>query len=126
MQNLPRLFAAFAALAALAIAATPPASAADEAFESWPLMKDPFPSTGGGGVMIHDYNPVVADGKCTTNFRAIPPDGTVFAAKVVFDAVPTQGGILCTNGAWKALDGSNSGTTPYRVFIKDGVKRGSP
>jgi len=45
---------------------------------------------------------------------------------VEFDAVPAQGGILCTNGKWRARDGSASGTTPYRVFIKDGIKRGSP
>jgi hypothetical protein len=37
-----------------------------------------------------------------------------------------QGGTLCTNGKWRAADGSASGTTPFRVFIKDGVKRRSP
>ena len=30
------------------------------------------------------------------------------------------------NGKWQALDGSMSGTTPLRVFIKDGVRRRSP
>jgi hypothetical protein len=40
--------------------------------------------------------------------------------------VPTQGGTLCTNGRWRARDGSASGTTPYQVFFKDGVRRGSP
>ena len=39
---------------------------------------------------------------------------------VDFDAVPTAGGTLCTNGRWRALDGSATGTTPFRVFIKDG------
>ena len=99
---------------------------AEENFAAWAPMVDPFPSTGGGGVMIHDYKPVVAGAVCTTNFRAITPDGKIFASAVEFEAVPTQGGILCTNGKWRALDGSNSGTTPYRVFIKDGVARGSP
>ena len=120
-----RFCAGFAALASIALAAIP-ACAAEEAFESWPLLKDPFPGTDGGGVMIHDYNPVIAGTKCTTNFRVIGSDGKVYPGAVVFDAVPTAGGTLCTNGAWKSLDGSDSGTTPFRVFIKDGVMRGSP
>ena len=45
---------------------------------------------------------------------------------IEFDMVPVQGGILCTNGKWQAVDGSMSGTTPFRVFIKDGVRRRSP
>ena len=45
---------------------------------------------------------------------------------IAFDAVPAQGGILCTNGRWRSKDGSASGTTPFRVFIKDGVVRRSP
>jgi hypothetical protein len=45
---------------------------------------------------------------------------------VEFDAVPAQGGILCTDGKWRAVDGSASGTTPLRVFIKNGVARRSP
>jgi hypothetical protein len=40
--------------------------------------------------------------------------------------VPAQGGILCTNGKWRSKDGSASGTTPFRVFLKDGVVRRSP
>jgi hypothetical protein len=99
---------------------------AEEDPTAWPLLKNPFPSTGGGGIMIHDYDPVVADGKCKTPFRTTTPDGTTYANSVEFDAIPTAGGILCTNGRWRAMDGSASGTTPFRVFIKDGVKRGSP
>jgi hypothetical protein len=34
-------------------------------------------------------------------------------------------GILCNNGQWKSKDGTQSGTTPFRVFIKDGVRRAS-
>jgi hypothetical protein len=110
--------AAFSALAILGVAA-------QENFESWAPLKDPFPSTGGGGIMIHDYDPVVADGKCTTNFRAIESNGTVYRNAIVFDASETQGGVLCSNGKWRSLDSSATGTTPFRVFIKGGVRRGS-
>ena len=37
------------------------------------------------------------------------PDGKVFYNTVEFDAVPAQGGTLCTNGKWRARDGSMSG-----------------
>jgi hypothetical protein len=117
----PVSFSFIAALAALTVFSV----TAQENYESWAPMKDPFPSTGGGGIMIHDYDPVVADGKCTTNFRAIETNGTVYRNSIVFDAVPAQGGVLCTNGKWRSADGSAEGTTPFRVFIKDGVKRGS-
>ncbi len=100
-------------------------AAAQESFETWKPLKDPFPSTGGGGIMIHDYAPVVAGGKCTTNFRAIEPNGTVYRNAIVFDASETQGGVLCSNGKWRSLDSDATGTTPFRVFIKGGVKRGS-
>jgi hypothetical protein len=98
---------------------------AQDNFESWSRLADPFPSTGGGGIMIHDYDPVVANGKCTTNFRAIETNGTVYRNAIVFEAVDTQGGVLCTNGKWRSLDTDATGTTPFRVFIKGGVKRGS-
>lgn len=100
--------------------------AARENYENWAPLSDPFPSTGGGGIMIHDYDPVVVDGICRTAFRAIAPDGTTYRNTITFEAVPEQGGILCTNGKWRSADGSASGTTPFRVFIKDGVRRGSP
>ena len=114
-------FSFIAALAAFALSG----AAAQENFESWAPLADPFPSTGGGGIMIHDYDPVVADGKCTTNFRAIEPNGTTYHNSIVFDAVETQGGVLCSNGRWTSVDGSATGTTPFRVFIKGGVKRGA-
>jgi len=101
-------------------------AAAQENYESWEPIQNPFPSTGGGGIMISEYNPVVVGDKCRTDFTATEPNGTVYYNWVEFDAVPAQGGILCTNGKWRARDGSASGTTPYRVFIKDGIKRGSP
>ncbi|QCK87335.1 hypothetical protein E8L99_17005 [Phreatobacter aquaticus] len=101
-------------------------AASAQSYDSWPVLQNPFPSTGGGGFMIDGYDPVVADGRCRTNFSAIDPNGTVYRNRVVFDAVPTEGGILCTNGRWQALDGSAAGTTPFQVFIKDGVVRRLP
>src|SRR5882724_6340587 len=97
-----------------------------EKFETWRLHTPTFGSTGGNGVIIGGYYPVVSGDKCTTDFTATLADGKVYYNTVEFDAVPAQGGILCTNGRWRARDGSSSGTTPYRVFFKDGVLRGSP
>jgi len=111
-------------IAALAFAAS--SAVAQENYESWRLHTPTFPSTGGGGVMIGEYRPVIVGDKCTTDFTATLPDGKVYHNSVEFDAVAAQGGTLCTNGRWRAKDGSANGTTPYRVFIKDGVMRGSP
>ena len=99
---------------------------AQENYESWRLHVSKFPSTGGGGIIIGEYNPVIAGETCKTDFTATLPDGKVYYNTVEFDAVTAQGGTLCTNGRWRARDGSASGTTPYRVFFKDGVMRGSP
>jgi hypothetical protein len=95
------------------------AAAAQENYAAWPLLQPEFPSTGGGGVAIR----VVAGDTCATDFAAVEPNGTAHHNIVEFDAVPAQGGVLCTNGP---RDGSASGTTPFRVFVKDGVRRGSP
>ncbi len=102
------------------------AVSAHENYESWEVLKNPFESTGGGGVMIGEYNPVIVGDKCVTNFTATLPDGKVYYNAVEFETVQVQGGTLCTNGAWRARDGSASGTTPFRVFIKDDVVRRSP
>src|SRR2546423_3899004 len=99
---------------------------AQESFETWRLQIPAFPSTGGNGVIIGEYRPVIAGDKCTTDFTATLPDGKVYYNSVEFDAVPAQGGTLCTNGRWRAKDGSANGTTPYRVVFKDGVVRGAP
>lgn len=99
---------------------------AQENFASWPVIDGPFPSTGGGGVMIEGYAPTVAGGKCVTPFVARLPDGQTFQNRVTFDASPVDGGVLCSNGQWMSADGTASGTTPLRVFIKDGVARRSP
>jgi hypothetical protein len=103
------------------------AQASDD-YAKWPLLAPEFESTGGGGIMIRGYDPVVVDGTCKTNFTAHEPgnNGKVHANAVTFDATPAQGGILCSNGRWRALDGSATGTTPLQVFIKDGTKRRSP
>ena len=101
-------------------------ASADDNYESWPLLKTPFESTGGGGIMIGGYDPIAVSDKCRTDFTATEPGGKVYTNKIEFDAVPVRGGILCTNGKWQAVDGSMSGTTPFKVFIKDGVRRRSP
>jgi len=118
---------ALTCLATVALAWLPVSGAsAQEDFEAWPILQRTFPSTGGGGIMIGEYNPVIVGDKCVTDFTATEPGGTVYYNTVEFDAVPAEGGTLCTNGKWRARDGSASGTTPYRVFFKNGVARGSP
>ena len=114
---------------AVAIVATlllPNAALAEENYEAWEKLQSTFPSTGGNGIMITGYNPIIAGDKCVTPFSAVEPSGTEYRNIVEFDAVLTQGGILCTNGKWRAVDGSSSGTTPLRVFVKAGVARRSP
>ena len=99
-----------------------------EAFSTWPELVNPFESTSGGGVMIDGYKPVVDGALCRTDFSVKLPDqdkATIFSV-VEFDARPVQGGILCENGRWRTKDGSAEGTTPFRVFIKDGVTRRPP
>ena len=118
----PTVLAAASAVLLLAIAG----ATAQENYASWELLKNPFESTGGGGIMIGGYDPVIVGDKCRTDFTATEPGGKVYYNKVEFDAMPVQGGTLCTNGKWRAADDSASGTTPFRVFIKDGVKRRSP
>jgi hypothetical protein len=99
---------------------------AAENYAGWAVLKNPFPSTGGNGIMIDGYNPVIKDGKCLTDFTATDPGGKVYYNTVEFEVVEAVGGVLCTNGKWRALDGSMSGTTPFRMFIKDGVVRRAP
>jgi len=101
-------------------------ASAQESYESWAPLKMPFESTGGGGIMIGGYDPILVTDKCRTDFTATEPSGKVYDNKVEFDIVRVQGGVLCTNGKWEAKDGSMAGTTPFRVFIKDGLVRRSP
>ena len=125
MRSSTSIFTGLAAASAL-MALTVSGAAAQENYESWALLQSTFESTGGGGIMIKEYNPVIVGNKCVTNFTATEPSGKIYYNMVEFDAVPAQGGILCTDGKWRAVDGSASGTTPLRVFIKDGVSRRSP
>jgi hypothetical protein len=102
------------------------AARADENYGAWPILVNPFESTGGGGVMIGGYEPVIVGAKCVTDFTATLPDGAVYHNTIEFETAQVQGGTLCQNGKWRAKDGSASGTTPFRVFLKDGVVRRSP
>jgi hypothetical protein len=117
--------AAFAMGTAILAAVARPA----EDYTQWPVLTNPFESTGGGGVMIDDYRPVVDGVLCRTDFtvRLPAPGSEPLRNEVEFDAVPINGGgVLCINGRWRAKDGSASGTTPFRVFIKDGIVRRPP
>ena len=78
--------------------------------------------------MIKGYDPVITKGKCITTFMAVESgtDPAVYPSLIEFEASPAAGGTLCANGKWRAFDGGAWGTTPYRIFFKDGVFRGSP
>ncbi len=125
MQAL-RIFALGATLALVAAGAMAQ-QAAPANYDQWPVLKSTFPSTGGGGVMIKGYDPVIVGNKCITTFMAVEPgsNGAVYANVIEFEAVPAQGGTLCTNGKWRSFDGGN-GTTGFQVFFKNGVFRGWP
>jgi len=100
---------------------------AQENYESWPLLKSTFLSTGGNGIIIKGYDPVIVGGKCVTTFMAVTPDAEpkIYPNFIEYEAVPAAGGTLCQNGKWRAFEGGASGTTPFRIFFKDGVFRGS-
>jgi hypothetical protein len=123
-KHIRTTLAAAAALASIAVAG----ASGQEAYDSWPILQNPFESTGGGGIMIGEYRPVIVGNKCTTEFTATEPGpgGKVYYNSIEFDTVEVQGGTLCTNGRWRSRDGSATGTTAFRVFIKDGVVRRSP
>ena len=106
---------------------TQPATSPAEDYASWPLLKSTFPSTGGGGITIKGYDPVVTGAKCITTFMAVEAGDNpkVYTSVIEFEAVPAQGGTLCHNGKWRAFEGGATGTTPFRVFLKDGVWRGN-
>lgn len=103
-------------------------ASAQESYDNWPLLRSTFESTGGGGIMIKGYDPVILGDTCVTTFMAVTPspDVKVYYNVVEFEAVAGQGGILCQNGKWRSMDGNASGTTPFRIFFKDGVARRSP
>jgi hypothetical protein len=119
-----RIVGLAAALLALAISG----ASAQEDYGSWAPLQSTFGSTGGNGIMIKGYDPVILGNKCVTTFMAVTPapDVKVYYNVIEFDAAPVQGGTLCTDGKWRSMDGSASGTTPFRVFFKDGMFRRSP
>lgn len=102
-----------------------PAPAAED-YAAWPVIDGDFGSTGRNGVAIGGYRPVVQGSLCVTDFTATEANGRIHRNRAEFDARPEAGGTLCENGRWRALDGSGQGTTPLRVFIRDGVARRSP
>ena len=116
------------AVAAVALGLCAAEAMAQERYETWPVLRSTFPSTGGGGIIIKGYDPVISGAKCITTFMAVEPgpNPNVYTNVIEFEAQPAQGGTLCTNGKWRAFEGGASGTTPFRVFFKDGVFRGSP
>ena len=103
-------------------------ASAQERYENWPLLRSTFESTGGGGIIIKGYDPVIVGDTCVTTFMAVTPgpDVKAYYNVVEFEAVAGQGGILCRNGKWRSMDGNASGTTPFQIFFKDGVARRSP
>jgi hypothetical protein len=115
-----------ARLASILLGLAAQGAAAQENYEGWAPLQPDFESTGGGGIMIGGYDPVIVGDKCVTKFTATEPGGKVYYNIVEFETVAVQGGILCTNGKWRAEDASMAGTTPFRVFFKDGVRRRSP
>ena len=74
------------ALAAIFVALATASALAQDNYEGWPLLKSEFPSTGGGGIIIKDYDPVIVGDKCKTDFRAVEPNGTTYYNSVEFDA----------------------------------------
>ena len=118
-----------AAAAALMVLAVSGAQAQEkqENYASWPPLQSTFESTGGNGIMIKGYDPVINnESKCVTTFMAVEPNNTVYYMIVEYDTTQVQGGTLCDNGKWRAADGGGTGTTPFRMFVKGGVWRRSP
>ena len=118
------------AASALAVLAVTGAQAQEkqENYASWPPLQSTFESTGGNGIMIKGYDPVILRDKCVTTFMAVTPapDVNVYFNAIEFEATPVQGGTLCANGKWRSMDGSATGATPFRMFFKDGTFRRAP
>lgn len=96
-----------------------------EDFSKWQILTPDLNSTT-GKAKIAGYVPKVIGKMCSTDFTTTEEDGRVSYNIAEFDAIEMQGGIMCMNGRFRAKDGSASGTTPLRVFIKDGVQKRSP
>ena len=91
-----RMMAAAAALMVLAISGV----RAQDNYGSWPPLKSTFESTGGNGIMIKGYDPVMLRDKCVTTFMAVTPapDVNVYFNVFEFEATQMEGGTLCANG----------------------------
>jgi hypothetical protein len=113
-------------LLGLMLALAPAAASAQPDPAAWPVLPPRFESTGGGGIVIDEYRPVVIGDRCVTRFTATTPAGEVFVNYALFQAQPLVGGTLCTDGRWGAVDGSATGTTPLVVWLRDGVMHRAP
>jgi hypothetical protein len=122
-----RMMAAAAAVVVLT-ASGAQAQEKQENYASWPPLQSTFESTGGNGIVIKGYDPVILRDKCVTTFMAVTPapDVNVYFNVIEFEATSVQGGTLCANGKWRAMDGSATGTAPFRMFFKDGSFRRAP
>ena len=115
------------ALGTLVLLLVPCVGQAADNYSAWPVLTSTFPSTSGNGIIIKGYDPVITGNKCATTFMAVAPgdNPAVYPSYIEFEAVAKDGGTLCTNGKWRSMDNASSGTTPYQVYFKDGVFRGS-
>jgi hypothetical protein len=113
-----------AALALIACLATP--ALAQPA--GWVELPTRFESTGGGGWIIDRYQPVLLSDRCVTAFSVFSPQGQEFRNIAAFEATPTDGGVICADGRWRAEDGSGDpGTTPLVFFLRaDGQRFRAP
>jgi hypothetical protein len=94
---------------------------------NWAALERRFESTGGGGWVIDEYDPVLTGGRCRTSFLALGPAGERAANIVEWEAVPVAGGTLCRDGQWRGQDGQGGGSTPLQVFLRaDGARFRSP
>ena len=114
--------------AAAVVVLTVSGARAQDNYDNWPPLQSTFESTGGNGIMIKGYDPVILRDKCVTTFMAVTPapDVNVYFNVIEFEATQVAGGTLCANGKWRAIDGSATGTTPFRMFFKDGSFRRAP
>jgi hypothetical protein len=104
-----------------------PVAAWAQDVSAWVPLERRFESTGGGGWVIDEYDPVLAEGRCRTNFLALGPGGERVANIAEWEATPVPGGVLCRNGQWRGQDGQGAGTTPLQVFLRaDGARFRSP
>ena len=67
------------------------AAAQSDDYANWPPLKSTFPSTGGGGIMIKGYDPVISKGKCVTTFMAVESgeNPAIYPSLIEFEAVAT-------------------------------------